>query len=101
MDCQPGDRNVAKLFTALNGNAETATVAVAALIAPGAGGLHFDLIKAGADKIFSRPFPPKKLVTWLQARAAAAKTSVEREVGDLAHGDFVLERRSHRILYKG
>ena len=101
MDCQPDDRNVAKLCTALKGNAETATVAVAALVAPGASGLHLDLIKAGADEIFSRPFAPEKLVTWLQARAAAAKTSVESEAGDLAHGDFVLERRSHRILYRG
>lgn len=101
MDCQPGDRSVAKLCAVLKGNAETRTASVAGLVAPGAGGLHLDLIKAGADEIFSRPFPPEKLLTWLQAKAAAAKTSVESEGGDLVHGDFLLERRSHRILYRG
>ncbi|SMH40507.1 two-component system, OmpR family, phosphate regulon response regulator PhoB [Mesorhizobium australicum] len=101
MDCQPGDRTVARLCASFKGSLETRTAAVVGLVAPGASGLHLDLIKAGADEIFSRPFPPEKLLTWLQSRAAAAKTSVESEAGDLVHGDFVLERRSHRILYRG
>lgn len=100
MDCQPRDRGAAKLCTALKANTETSKVAIAALIAPGASGLHLDLIKAGADEIFSRPFPPDQLLNWLQVKAAAAKTSLESKAGDLVYGDFVLERRSHRILFK-
>lgn len=101
MDCQPKDRTAAKLCTALKANAETRTVAVAGVIAPGANSLHLDLIKAGADEIFSRPFPPDQLLTWLQAKASAARTPLESKAGDLVYGDFVLERRSHRILFKG
>jgi two-component system phosphate regulon response regulator PhoB len=100
MDCQPRDRAAAKFCAALKANAETKTVAVAGLIAPGASGLHLDLIKAGADEIFSRPFPPDQLLAWLQAKSSAAKTSLKNKAGDLVYGDFVLERRSHRILFK-
>ncbi|OJU00651.1 MAG: transcriptional regulator [Rhizobiales bacterium 65-79] len=100
MDCQPRDRGAAKLCAALKANVETRAVAVAGLIAPGASGLHLDLVKAGADEVFSRPFPPDQLLNWLQARIAAAKTPFQNKAGDLVHGDLVLERRSHRILFK-
>lgn len=101
MDCQPKDGGPTKLCAALKANPETRTVAVAGLVAPGVSSLHLDLIKAGADEIFSRPFPPEQLLTWLQAKAAAAKASLENATGDLVYSDFVLERRSHRILFKG
>lgn len=100
MDCQQTDRTAAKLCATLKADSETRSVAIAGLIAPGASGLHLDLIEAGADEIFSRPFPPDQLLTWLQAKATAAKTSLESKAGNLVHGDFVLQRRSHRILFK-
>lgn len=101
LDCQAADRSVVKLCDALKSDPATSRLPIVALLAPKASGLHIDLIKAGADEIFQRPFAPDKLITWLETHAKAAKTPVERMDGDLVLGDFMLERRAHRILFKG
>jgi two-component system phosphate regulon response regulator PhoB len=97
LDCQHGDPEAATLSAALKAGA----VAVVALLGPRSSALHLDLMQAGADRIFTRPFPPADLLGWLQARAGLAGAAIENEAGDLAHGGLVLERRTHRILFQG
>jgi two-component system phosphate regulon response regulator PhoB len=100
LDCHPGDRAIAKQASFLKSGAAANGTPVAALVAPRSGKLHLDLIKAGVDEIFSRPFPPAQLLTWLHGKARSAKLSRETESGDLVHGEFRLERQTHRTFYK-
>ncbi len=99
VDCQPGDQEVAELCASLKAGAND--IAVAGVVAPGAGDLHLDLVRAGMDEIFLRPFPPAKLVAWVNGRTTTARTSLIKDDGDLIHGDFMLERRSHRAVFNG
>jgi two-component system phosphate regulon response regulator PhoB len=100
LDCHPGDRAIAKQGSWLKSTTATSGTPVAALVAPRSGKLQLDLIKAGIDEIFSRPFPPEQLLIWLHGKAGLAKLSRETESGDLVQGDFRLERKTHRTFYK-
>jgi len=68
MDCHPGDRAVVKQCAWLKSSAATKATPVVSLVAPRSGKLHLDLIKAGVDEIFSRPFAPEQLLAWSAAR---------------------------------
>ena len=61
MDCHPGDRGAVNQCTWLKSSAATKETLVVSLVAPRSGKLHLDLIKAGVDEIFSRPFAPEHL----------------------------------------
>ncbi|PBB23978.1 transcriptional regulator [Mesorhizobium sp. WSM4308] len=100
LDCHPGDRAIAKQCVRLKSTAATNATPVAGLVAPRSGKLHLDLIKAGVDEIFSRPFPPDQLLTWLHGKAGLARLSRETGTGDLVQGDFRLERATHRTFFK-
>ncbi|QPC95116.1 DNA-binding response regulator [Mesorhizobium sp. INR15] len=100
LDCQAGDGAVIKQCILLKSTAATNGTPVAGLVAPGSGKLHLDLIKAGVDEIFSRPFAPEQLLTWLQGRAGTAKLSRETVSGDLVQGDFRLEHRTHQTFFR-
>lgn len=99
MDCQAGDRAAVGICEALRPTQTSRGTPVAALIAPKAGALHLDLIKAGAEERFSRPFAPDQLLAWLSAKASSARLSLETDTGDLTHGPFRLERRNHRVFF--
>jgi two-component system phosphate regulon response regulator PhoB len=100
LDCHAGDRAIAKRCSWLKSTAATTGTPVAALVAPRSGKLHLDMIKAGVDEIFSRPFPPEQLLIWLHGKAGSARLSRETESGDLIQGEFRLERQTHRTFYK-
>ncbi|MBZ9990963.1 response regulator transcription factor [Mesorhizobium sp. BH1-1-5] len=100
LDCHPGDRAIAKQCIALKSSEATKATPLAGLVAPRSGKLHLDLIKAGVDEIFSRPFAPEQLLTWLHGKAGISKSSRETESGDLMQGDFRLERQTHRTFFK-
>lgn len=100
LDCHPGDRTIVKQCLLLKAAEGTRSTPVAGLIAPRSGKLHLDLIKAGVDEIFSRPFAPEQLLTWLHGKAAFAKPSRETDSGALVQGDFRLERQTHRTFFK-
>lgn len=99
IDCQPDDASTALTCGRLKSDPATRNTPVAALIAPKAGMLHLDLIKAGVDESFSRPFAPEKLLAWLNSKVSAKDASIETEAGDLVHGDFRLERRTYRVSF--
>lgn len=100
MDCQPDDASTAMTCRRLKSDPATRNTPVAALIAPKAGMLHFDLMKAGVDESFSRPFAPEKLLAWLNSKVSAKGASIETGTGDLLHGDFRLERRTYRVFFQ-
>ncbi|WP_149763143.1 response regulator transcription factor [Neomesorhizobium albiziae] len=100
MDCQPDDASTALTCQRLKSDPTTRNIPVAALIAPSAGLLHVDLIKAGVDETFSRPFAPEKLLSWLNAKVSARDASIETTAGDLVFGDFRLERRGYRVFFQ-
>ncbi|TIP01072.1 MAG: response regulator transcription factor [Mesorhizobium sp.] len=100
LDCHPGDRAIAKQCVALKSSESTRATPLAGLVAPRSGKLHLDLIKAGVDEIFSRPFAPEQLLMWLHGKADLANSSRETGSGDLVHGDFRLERQTHRTFFK-
>ncbi|CDX51969.1 Transcriptional regulatory protein [Mesorhizobium plurifarium] len=100
LDCQPGDRAVAKLCLSLKSSEATRAAPLAGLVAPRSGKLHLDLIKAGVDEIFSRPFAPEQLLTWLHGKAGAARLARQTKAGDLVQGDFRLDRQTHRTFFK-
>lgn len=100
MDCQLGDASPAATCRLVKSAPAARNTPVAALIAPGAGMWHLDMIKAGVDESFSRPFAPGKLLAWLNSKVSAKGASVETATGDLVQGDFRLERRSHRAFFR-
>ncbi|AEH87290.1 response regulator transcription factor [Mesorhizobium opportunistum] len=100
MDCHPGDRAMVKQCIWLKSGAATKGTPVVSLVAPRSGKLHLDLIKAGVDEIFSRPFAPEQLLAWLHGKAGLAKPSRETDSGELVQGDFRLERQTHRAFFR-
>ncbi|MBZ9822036.1 winged-helix domain-containing protein [Mesorhizobium sp. CA4] len=100
LDCHPGDRAIAKQCQSLKSSEATKATPLAGLVAPRSGKLHLDLIKAGVDEIFSRPFAPEQLLTWLHGKAGIAKLARETKTGDLVQGDFRLDRHTHRTFFK-
>ncbi|TPN86597.1 response regulator transcription factor [Mesorhizobium sp. CU2] len=100
VDCHPGDRAAVKQCAWLKSTAATNGTPIVSLVAPHSGKLHLDLIKAGVDEIFSRPFAPEQLLAWLHGKAGLAKRSRETESGELVQGDFRLERQTHRAFFK-
>jgi two-component system phosphate regulon response regulator PhoB len=100
MDCQSDDASTATTCRRLKSDLATRNTPVAALIAPKAGMLHFDLVKAGVDESFSRPFAPERLLAWLHSKALGTDASIETGAGDLLHGDFRLERRTYRVFFQ-
>ena len=99
MDCQARDRGAAKLCARLK--ASQAGIAIAALMAPKADALHAEMLTAGVDESFARPFAPERLLTWLRTQLENDPVTLETDTGDMVHGDFRLERRTHRIVFRG
>jgi len=100
VDCNPGDRAAIKQCTWLKSTAVTRGTPLVSLVAPRSGKLHLDLIKAGVDEIFSRPFAPEQLLTWLHGKAGLSKLALETDSGELVQGDFRLERQTHRTFFR-
>ncbi|RWD69681.1 response regulator transcription factor [Mesorhizobium sp.] len=100
LDCHPGDRAIAKQCVALKSSESTRATPLAGLVAPRSGKLQLDLIKAGVDEIFSRPFAPEQLLNWLHGKAGLANSSRETGSGDLVQGDFRLEPKTYRTFFK-
>jgi two-component system phosphate regulon response regulator PhoB len=100
MDCQANDNSTVAICRRLKSNPGTRHTPVAVLIAPKAGMMHFDLVKAGVDESFSRPFAPEKLLGWLNFKVSTMGASTETLAGDLLHGDFRLEQRTYRVFFQ-
>lgn len=101
VDCQADDAAAIDICKRMRSDDVTRQLPIAALLAPGAKALHVKMLAAGVDETFSRPFPPERLLAWLQDKSADAAVSLETDSGDLVHGDFRMERRTHRLFFRG
>lgn len=57
-----------ELCLSLKGGRETKSVAFIPILEPGATAIYIDLIRAGADRCFLRPFTPVELLEYLRSR---------------------------------
>lgn len=102
LDCRPEFFSAAEAFHRLKGKAETNSIPVFALISPGAEIDHVELIKAGVDDAFTRPFAPSKMVERIRAVLADGKGAdalVGREA--LSYADVEMDLASHRVHRNG
>lgn len=73
LDCQPTSATGSTICARLKGEPRTGGLPVIALIAPGAENQHLDLLKAGVDESFVRPFAPAMLLDCLRTKLALPK----------------------------
>lgn len=99
MDCLSRDRKAAKLCAAVKAAAGPGTPPIVALMAPNAGNMHVEMLAAGVDESFARPFAPEQLLLWLQAQLRGRETSLTTNAGDLVHGDLRLEQRTGLVRF--
>ena len=100
VDCQPDDAKAIAICEQFKSDDRMRNLPIAALLAPGAKALHVKVLAAGVDETFARPFAPERLLAWLRDRLTGTAVSLETEAGDLVHGDFRLERRTHRLFFR-
>ncbi|WP_034884451.1 two-component system, OmpR family, phosphate regulon response regulator PhoB (plasmid) [Ensifer sp. WSM1721] len=99
IDCQPASEIAAAICVRLKGELQNDALPVVALIAPTANHQHLDLLKAGIDKSFIRPFPPAMLLSYLRAELAMERPDSEGvENGrSVTWGDLEMHLTSHRV----
>lgn len=103
LDCQPGRVAWSLTCARLKGDPRSRPVPVVALIAPGAENQHLDLLKAGTDESFVRPFAPVKLLAHLHARLQGA-SGRDNEFADgeqLICGELEIRLASNRVRCRG
>ncbi|MER8556932.1 response regulator transcription factor [Mesorhizobium sp. M0965] len=73
LDCQPASSTGSTICAQLKAEFRNRGLLVIALIAPGAENQHLDLLKAGIDESFVRPFAPAMLLDCLRTKLALPK----------------------------
>ncbi|MER9078556.1 response regulator transcription factor [Mesorhizobium sp. M0895] len=103
LDCQPISATGSTICARLKGEPRTGGLPVIALIAPGAENQHLDLLKAGIDESFVRPFAPAKLLDCLRTKLALPKPGSNGiENGSwLCCGSLEMKRDAHRVRGNG
>ncbi|WEX79294.1 response regulator transcription factor (plasmid) [Sinorhizobium numidicum] len=99
LDCQPASAVGPAVCARLKNESQTGAMPVVALIAPGAGPQHLDLLKAGIDESFLRPFAPAKLIAYLRDELAMARLGFDSDERSrpLIWGDLEMRLASHQI----
>jgi two-component system, OmpR family, phosphate regulon response regulator PhoB len=100
LDCHKDDDEAPRLCTKLKEKGDTREIPVVALIGAEAESRHLDLLKAGIDESFTRPFAPVKLLAWLRTALAVPDTAYN-ENGELRHGAISLNQQTHRVHCNG
>ena len=103
LDCQPASATRSTICSQLKGDPRTGRLLVIALIAPGAQNQHFDLLKAGIDGSFVRPFAPGKLLDDLRTKLALAKPGSNGVANGrlLRCGGLEMKVDAHRVRGNG
>ncbi|WP_244561393.1 response regulator transcription factor [Ensifer aridi] len=103
LDCRPASTTGPAICAKLKGELQIPAPPVVALIAPGAEEQHLNLVKAGIDESFVRPFAPAKLLTYLRAALEMSRPASHGS-GDskpLICGDLEVRLASHRVRCNG
>ncbi|MER9841853.1 response regulator transcription factor [Mesorhizobium australicum] len=103
LDCGPGSATGSTICARFKGEPRTGGLPVIALIAPGAENQHLDLLKAGIDESFVRPFAPAKLLDCLRTKLALPKPGSNGiENGSwLCCGSLEMKLDAHRVRGNG
>ncbi|GAA4133408.1 winged-helix domain-containing protein [Aminobacter aganoensis] len=100
LDCQLNSE-LAPMISGLKNDTPTSQISVIGLLAADAQAQHIDLLKAGADEIFQRPFPPAQLVALLHNKRPAKSKKPASSKGLLAYRDVELNLDTHRVYAAG
>ncbi|MGX9182205.1 response regulator transcription factor [Mesorhizobium sp. BHbdii] len=103
LDCQPATATGPGICARLKGELQTDALPVIALIASGAEHQQLDLLKAGIDESFLRPFAPAKLLAYLGAklRTKPLNSHSGGDGGSLTCGELNMQLGSHRVHCNG
>lgn len=103
LDCQPASAAASTICARLKQELQIGDLPVIAMIAPGAGNQHLDLLKAGIDESFVRPMAPAKLLNYLRAKVVLTQPDSEQvENGrSLCCGDVEMRIDTYRVRCNG
>ena len=98
VDCQAEDEAAPVLCKQLKQGEATRHVPIAALVAPKADIQHLELLKAGIDECFIRPFAPAKLLAYLRTARETRRGQTDSPES-LNHGGLQLDLETYRVRY--
>ncbi|WP_027146728.1 response regulator transcription factor [Mesorhizobium sp. WSM3626] len=101
LDCQPASPVGPGICARLKGELQTDALPVIALIASGAEHQQLDLLKAGIDESFLRPFAPAKLLGYLGRKLRTPLLSNGANGGSLTCGELNMQLGSRRVHCNG
>lgn len=103
LDCQPSSFSGTDVCKKLKLDPQTQSIPVVALIRPGAEEQHVDLLKAGVDEIFIRPFAPAKLLDFLRAKLTDVRVDSGADGRDqvLIYGGIEMSLIHYRVCRNG
>ncbi|MER8627974.1 response regulator transcription factor [Mesorhizobium sp. M1143] len=103
LDCGPGSATGSTICARFKGEPRTGLLPVIALIAPGAENQHLDLLKAGVDESFVRPFAPAKLLDCLRTKLALPQPGSNgiKNGSWLCCGSLEMKLDAHRVRGNG
>ncbi|WP_031196834.1 MULTISPECIES: response regulator transcription factor [unclassified Mesorhizobium] len=103
LDCGPASEAGSTICARFKGEPRTGRLPVIALIAPGAENQHLDLLKAGVDESFVRPFAPAKLLDCLRTKLALPQPGSNgiKNGSWLCCGSLEMKLDAHRVRGNG
>ncbi|WP_027168821.1 response regulator transcription factor [Mesorhizobium sp. WSM3224] len=103
LDCQPGSATGLGICARLKGALQTDALPVIALIAAGAEHQQLELLEAGIDETFLRPFAPAKLLSYLSARLRTKplNSNGDDDAGLLICGELKMQLGRRRVHCNG
>jgi two-component system phosphate regulon response regulator PhoB len=102
VDCQPGSQLIPELAAALKSEERAAATPVVALVAPGAGNLYLDVLKAGFSESFIRPLAPDHLLSYLRrALPSQDDPGSRRAATGFVHGTITIDIDARRATANG
>ncbi|MER9951823.1 response regulator transcription factor [Mesorhizobium sp. M0047] len=103
LDCQPASSTGSTICAQLKAEFRNRGLLVIALIAPGAENQQLDLLKAGIDESFVRPFTPAMLLDYVRTKLALPKPGSNGiENGSwLCCGSLEMKLDAHRVRGNG
>jgi two-component system phosphate regulon response regulator PhoB len=100
LDADPGHFPAAEACQIIHRNDALRRIRTIAIVGSQPPSQHLDLISAGVDEIFVRPFAPTKLLEYLHRHSTQSR-EVPGGTGRLQHSDVVLDLDERRVTRRG
>lgn len=102
LDCQPESFSVVKTYDRLKHHDRTKDIPVVVLVGPGAEREHVQLLKSGAEDVFSRPISPAKLLERIRVGLDISHPARSPASGAvLTYADVELDLDTYRVHRDG